>query len=697
VQVLDGLVAGKRDAYDAAREKMLKAQGDGQTAGPESKEYLAAALDATAADFARAARSDVEAGTKLARALAARARVMESQITASSPDALLRQVFRQIPNISDKDAGALLQILKDNPSKLQDALHVVLNPKLTNKLLEFWKAGLVSAPGTQVANVLGNIGEQGMRLGETAVAAGVDALFGSGRSRLGGEARYELAGGLKGAGRALGDLGASIKDALLLHPEDIKVNENLEHQTGAIGGKAGRAVRIPFRLLSAFDDFFKVAGGEAELHKLAYREAGGDAAKAAQIIANPSPELVAKVRASQLERTFQNPNESAQAIINLRNKNKLYEVVMPFVKTPSNIARMTWERSPAGFLKGYKAWGEWREAVKTGKDAAEVADLRGKAVDALARPLLGTGLMLTFGAMAKAGYMTGQGPADPKDKNALRDSGWQPYSFVFDGPSGKKMYVPYNRFEPVSGLLGFAADMVEAKDAKTANDLFASGVASVISNLASKTYLQSLADAAGLIKDPAGTGASYVANMAGSIVPNIVAKAAQAIDPGVRETKPTKGGLTALPERIANTIESRIPGMSERLPEKRSGLGNEIERPGNAVSRFLSPVQVSEDKDTAEFARKLVDLDAVPTAPKKVVKVKGRDVPLTDEEFATINNADERASSELQRMMASGSFKSLPEERQRQIVESAYSRARAAARTKIIASSAFRRRAREVR
>jgi hypothetical protein len=186
-----------------------------------------------------------------------------------------------------------------------------------------------------------------------------------------------------------------------------------------------------------------------------------------------------------------------------------------------------------------------------------------------------------------------------------------------------------------------------------------------------------------------------VSNLAGTIVPNIVAKAAQATDDKVREVKPTKGGLSALPERIANTIESRVPGLSERLPEKKSGMGGDVERPGNAASRFLSPIQVSEDKDNAALTQKLIALDAVPSPPKKAIKVKGKDVQLTDAEFEQINKADEKASAELQRMMESGSFTRLPEERQRQIAESAYNRARNAARTKIIASSDFRRRARE--
>src|SRR6185503_17253654 len=164
--------------------------------------------------------------------------------------------------------------------------------------------------------------------------------------------------------------------------------------------------------LSAFDGFMKSVGGEAELHKLAYRKSGGDLAKASRFAERPTADMLSRVEKSKLERTFQNPNAMAQSIIQLRNKNKLLQLVMPFVNTPSNIALLSWKRSPAGFYDGYKALKAYREAVS--KNAPNVAELKDAAVDALARPLVGTAILASFAAVAKSGNMTGSGPTDPK-------------------------------------------------------------------------------------------------------------------------------------------------------------------------------------------------------------------------------------------------------------------------------------------
>jgi hypothetical protein len=704
-QTLDALVRSKKEAYDSARQELLKAQGEGRDAGPQNITYLKAALDQVAADYAKAAKSDVEAGTKIARALAARARIMEAA-PKSAPDAFLKKVFRTIPDITEKHATELVRILNERPQDLADALNAALKPGKIDKFLEAWKAGLVSGPGTQVANVLGNAGEQIVRVGETATAALIDRLIGGDKARFGGEAKFELQGSYSGAKHALGRLGSDIKDVLTLAPEKINLSQGLENQVGKIGGRTGRAIRIPFRLLGAFDQFFKGMGGEAELYKLAYRRSKGNVKEALRLVErdadgnfpNAPADVMAQVRTSQMERTYQNPDATAQALTQLRSRNRLLHVVLPFVQTPTNIAKLAVKRSPLGFIEGTKAVSKWREAIRSGADAQTVAQLRGEAVDKLARPLVGTGLMLTFGALAKAGGMTGSGPVDNREKNALRDEGWQPYSFVITNPSnGKKVYVPFNRFEPISSLLGFAADMAEAPDSKTGNDLLAKGVGSVIQNLASKTYLQGIADAAELVHDPMGAGSKYVTNLAGTLVPNIVAKTAQAIDPAVRDTRAEKSGLSGAPEAALKTIGSRLPGVSTLLPERRSGTGENIERRGNAVTRLLSPVQPSEEEEGLPFAQLLVDLEAVPGAQRKAIKVRGKDVRLTDDEFKALQDADSKTTAELKKLTVSPGFKRLDPERQRAIIRNHYDRGRGAARNKVIQSSSFRRRAREAK
>lgn len=692
VMTLDALVSGKNEKMASARDAMVQAQEKGN-AMPERVAYLKSLFDASVADLAKAARSDVEAGTKLARALAARARVMNAVVLGDT-DSVLRKIFREIPDISNEQAGNLAEVLqKGSATDAQAALHNALNPKTLNKWIEAWKNGLVSAPGTQVANIFGNIAEATTRILETATAAAVDPLLGGPKTRLAGEAKYELRGSLKGAGDSMGRLASDLKDIFTLAPEKIDLLQPFERQTGAIGGKFGRGVRIPFRLLGAFDQFFKGVGQQAELNKLAYRLHKGDLAAAEKMSNTPFAELPESIQkqliASAQERTFQNPNEGAKAFSRLRNQFPILHIIAPFIETPLNIANITVKRSPYGFIEASKAYRAYRAAVNAGESAETISRLKGEAVDKIARPLMGTAIMATFAAVAQSGAMTGSGPTDPKEANALKDGGWQPYSFVVTGTDGKRTYIPYNRFEPVSSLLGFAADMVEAKGAKDKAALFDKGMGSIGQNLFSKTYLQGIAEAASAIHDPKQFADQYVSNLAGSIVPNIVSKVTQTIDPTLRDVRPGEGGTI---ERIGKTIVSRIPGASTLLPARRSGTGQTIERPGNPVTRLLSPVQVTGEKENLPFQEMLVNTEAVPTAPRKEIRIQGKDVALTNEEFKALQDADQATTKQLEKLFRAPSFKALPTERRKQLIDSRYNQGRSAARSRITASPAFRKR-----
>jgi hypothetical protein len=583
----------------------------------------------------------------------------------STPDRFLKNVFREIEGITDEQAAGLTKIMQERPQDLGDALIEAMNPKKFDKFLEYWKAGLVSAPGTQVANVLGNAGEQIMRLGETATQAVVDRMLGGTRQRVSGEARFELAGGMKGAGKALGRLGRDIVDIAKLSPEKIDMDK-LDFGP-KIGGKTGRAVRIPFRLLTAFDDFFKSVGGEAELHKLAFREAGGDAAKAAAIIANPSKAMLAKVQVSRLERSFQDPNELANSIMRFRSQHKWAHIIMPFVQTPANIASVAWQRSPGGFYEGYKALQKWKQATAKGVTGDELDALRSDAVDKLARPLFGTLLLATFYANAKAGGMTGSGPTDQREKSLLQDTGWQPYSFVIPVDGGRKLYVPFARLEPASTILGIAADLAEAKDAKSGEELANKGIGSITENFLKKSYLRGLGEASQAAADPSSYMGKYVSNLAGSLVPNVVAKSAQAIDPAIRDTRPESSGITGIPERIAKTWASRIPGASLSLAERKGGTGEAIERQGNAATRFLFPQQITATKAGRELESELVSIGYVPSQPKREITLPASGntpsvkVRLSDEEYAYLQDAHQKASEYIRKnLLKDPKFKRLP-------------------------------------
>jgi hypothetical protein len=297
-----------------------------------------------------------------------------------------------------------------------------------------------------------------------------------------------------------------------------------------------------------------------------------------------------------------------------------------------------------------------KKAVKAGKPPAEIAKLRDEALDLSTRASLGTALTVAFSMLAQSGILTGKGPTDPKKRAVLLDSGWQPYSVAIPLSGGKTAYIPYNRFEPLSSLLGVFADLHETPKGEK-NVIKTMGIA--LSNITSKTFLSGLSEFFGALDKPEEALPGYAANLAGSFVPNVAAKGAQAIDPVVRETKPPEGGITG---RIAATIESRIPGVSTRLPARYGPTGRAAERPGNAVSRFLSPVQVSTTSPERAVEAELARISYAPPTLDREVRVGSQKVPITVAEQERLVGEYQRATERVSRLLKSPAYRAAPDD-----------------------------------
>ena len=68
---------------------------------------------------------------------------------------------------------------------------------------------------------------------------------------------------------------------------------------------------------------------------------------------------------------------------------------------------------------------------------------------ALGKLIAGSMAMAVSADLVMSGSITGAGPTNPKMRNIMRATGWQPYSIKV----GDKYYA-YNRLDPVGALLG---------------------------------------------------------------------------------------------------------------------------------------------------------------------------------------------------------------------------------------------------
>lgn len=383
-----------------------------------------------------------------------------------------------------------------NPNAQMRFLAKAANNKKWDAMTEIWINAILSSPITHVVNIAGNTVYGQLTNLETLLAAGIGkarttlGIGGSDRVR----ARESLAQlqGLKAAfldafimaGRvaiteAPTDLASKIdvRTRRAISAEGDKSTGDLieiyqQFKNGNAGPGAVNALGVWFRMSSramlAEDEFFKAIAGRAELYRQAEIRAlahydlaisqGATKEKALQeaaleranIINNPPENIQKTVRDAARQLTFQADLDGFLGSLQGATNHPLIKLFVPFYKTPVNVMKATFERSPAMLL--YPKF--WEKVASGGRDA----DI------ALSRFMLGS---VTFGGLASMAltsesggdfFIMGSGPSNKNARAAMRRLGILPYSMNFKNEDGSYTSVAFTRFDPVSGVLAMAAD-----------------------------------------------------------------------------------------------------------------------------------------------------------------------------------------------------------------------------------------------
>lgn len=692
----------REESAKVAAGKIEQAAELKRSGGDETKVLEAQReADAAVAKHAAVTWATVRAGSEAGRALAIHAKLSEG-LTPS--ERFFKRALREVPLMSEAQRNALAKaVVKNDPAEIAKITREAFKPSLTDKFLEYWKAGLVSGPPTIAGNFLGNALFETWRTVERGAAGVADAAYsaatGAERTRYAGEALKAMTSLRTSIPRA-----ASVFWDVLKDPRadfDLTGETRVEHAVPKIGGRTGEVIRTPFRVLKAFDEAAKHVARQNELFAQSYRmakleKAGNVNARMAEIVkstgeyqeavrarkagatltpeqratlADPRAQKIAQsMEDAALNSTFQDQaGKITQGILLMRGTNPLWEIILPFVKTPSRILSAGLERTPLGFAKVWKGVHEG-----TLKD-------RGQIVDAMVKPMMGTMLGLGFVAAAKEGLLTGSGPADPKERRLLEATGWQPFSIKVGD-----QYYSYKRMEPLATTLGLAADFVEASNEERGK-LAEKIQAAVVDNITSKSYLQGVANFGELLADPKRYAGTFLKGLEGSLVPNVVAKVASALDDKVRDTRGPLGPIAA-----------RLPGVSRLLETRKGATGEEITRPGTALERLASPLPRTTAKD-APLERELLSVGYAPSSPGRTLTVphtQGKlKVELTPDEYAVMQDYDRQASERIRKALRAPGYRALDPEERRRYVERIYRDAGTAARRDVMRRTTFKTRA----
>jgi hypothetical protein len=341
----------------------------------------------------------------------------------------------------------------------------------------------------------------------------------------------------------------------------------------------------------AEDELFKSIARRQEINTQAVRIASNErktgaafAARVAELKANPTQEMMdaAHLRASY--QTFQKRlSPGMQKLSGFLTDYPALRLLVPFVRTPTNLFLYAGERTPLGF-----AFKDTREAL-LGRRGGTEADL------ARARVALGTSIAVAVTALAVEGKITGAGPQDPAERAALALTGWQPFSVKI----GNEWY-SFRRLDPFAPILGTSADLAqlvrtyeEARGDK-AKETAAQLVYMLSQNIADKEWFGTLADVGAAMQDPEQFGPRMVKRLAGSLVPAGVAQITQSLEPDAKDTRSLPAYLKAR------------AGFSGDLPPARDIWGEPKPNPDTLGPRVLSPITVREqknDKASTEIAR----------------------------------------------------------------------------------------------
>lgn len=529
---------------------------------------------------------------------------------------------QQIKDILDAGGGAenskvlagMVSSL-DNPQQLNQFVKGAQKATTREMLYEAWINGLLSSPATHTVNVIGNSLTAAWAVGERKVASAIGGTLDR-QNIPKGEATamlYGMANGAKDGMRLAWDALKTGEPSDILTKQESAgfksitgENLNLTGTPGRFADYMGEAVRMPGRFLTAGDEFFKTMGYRMELHAQAFRQATGEglegealASRVYDIIQNPPENIdLASIDFSRYT-TFTKPlGEAGQAVQSAVKAIPGAKVIIPFIRTPTNIVKYVGERTPLSFIAP-----AIRDEIAAGGARRDMA---------LAK--IGTGSMIMAAAadFTLSDQITGAGPTNPAMRNLLRSTGWQPYSLKIGDT-----YISYNRLDPVGATIGIAADIAEIT-AQTADadamDLATSAVVSVAQNVTSKTYLSGLADffevMSSVSPDPEVNNTrarKWVERLAGTAVPSGVAQLERTLSP---ELSATQG--------IIEKLKSRIPGFSDDLPPRRNIFGEPIVLSGGIGPDIMSPLYTSTDKKDA-IADEIVAQQAMLRMPRPVI------------------------------------------------------------------------------
>ena len=408
-----------------------------------------------------------------------------------------------------------------------------------------------------------------------------------------------------------------------------------------------------------------------------------------------NPELVEKAKLYATEQsqiaTFRQYSWLANKIGDIERHNTATNIavgsILPFKKTPVNIAKAGLSYSPLGFMKSltYDV-----AQVKNGK--MEASEL----VDHLSQNVTGSALTLVGYLLASAGFLSGGGDDDKEGKYDYQlgeqayavNIGDKSYSLSWLSPVAMPLFVGANAFEQLVEGKEWNGDVVVETLAQTLDPLnemsFLSGLTSVLSS-----YDSGMQKFAGILE-------TMAQNYTTQFVPTALSQVATAMDDTKRSTKVDGDSDNKFVDGTINKLVYKIPFLRQTLEPSTDIWGNEVKQTENVLARaletFIAPWSKREnigtdiDAEIKKLYSDTGDTGVIPSVPYNYVNYDGEKYEMSGKEFTEFKNVyGQTAYNMLRELMKMGVYAESSAEERADMVNKVYDYARDEAKRKFLA------------
>lgn len=397
--------------------------------------------------------------------------------------------------------------------------------------------------------------------------------------------------------------------------------------------------------------------------------------------------------------TFHQECKLASLINQLANKNKVakytVDAILPFKKTPINIAKAGIEYSPVGLAKSMVY-----DTVQLRKGNININQY----IDNVSKGLTGTGIALVGYALASAGILKATGSDDDKKERYDENQGKQVYSIQIGddtysldwiAPTGIPLFIGAEIYENMKNSNDIKSSKSTDENSNynqaiKAGSNILNAMTNAMNPMAEMSMLSGLTSALssyeqGSAEMISSIGTNAVKSYVNQFVPTALGQVAKTADDYERSATSTKSGV--LPRAIdttKNQIMNKVPGLRQMLPVKTDIWGNEIKQEENIIFRGLENAilpytrkEISTDNVDKELSRLYTisgNSSVLPNSSlSKDLTFSGEKYRMTSEEYSKYKKTYGKKSHELlNNMIKSSTYSKLSDNEREKAINKLY-------------------------